>query len=902
MSKHKSEISNRKSVLSEAELSQIEQATSEYDWETVRDLTAEALNAPNLAPAEEFDLRWHRAKAFDNLWDLESAAGEMQQMLDLARTAADDARAANALNMLAFNFILVGKIEEAGEAAHEARALARTAKNPQLEARALNVLAWYASLVNEPEVSENYRRQALALAENGVSPQDETWALRDLRHAPSVRNDPWQIDELLARALRVARLHGDRLGELYALNAIAQSKTDLARQIDNRGMISILNNNLATWYSQFGLFRPAYIYAQEAVQFQQKSGAQTFVLWSLDTLAHNAREAGEYTRAQQAYATLSERASQSDSRLHAALASAGQGRLALDEGQFDKAQVLLETAINSFEGASELEDKVNTLVWLSAAFLARDELDKALESSAQAMAITAEEDFKSPNYPLQDLWLMRYRVLTAAADDADNNEAWAALDKARLAMFEPIANIGNEGLRRNYLNKVRANRAISETWAQEATKRGLSLAPFTEREATPAAVAEQMQRIVESGARLAAERDSDKLAEFILQEFVELSGVERAVVALYGGEQRGTPRQWTAAAGSEEVYKPAFTAFAWQFIDRAATTRTPLLFDTAGDVPDQGVPELHLRSVIALPLISQGKLWGVLYGDMGDLFGRLNENDRDILSLLANQAGAALENANWVETLEQQVDDRTAEAEAARAKAERANEAKSAFMSNISHELRTPLNAIMGFTRIVKRKTEDQIPQKQTENLDKVLSSGEHLLRLINTILDIAKIESGRMDVINSRFHIGQLIEATTTVSQPLLQPGVDLNLNIVLGVPEINSDQDKVKQILLNLLSNAAKFTHEGSITVSARQESDTLIISVDDTGIGMNEEALSRVFEEFQQADATTRKKYGGTGLGMPISKHLAQLLGGDLTVMSTEGEGSTFTFTLPIEAVNS
>jgi hypothetical protein len=149
-------MSERESVLSEAGLSQIEQAASECNWETVRDLTAEALNAPVLAPAEEFDLRWHREKAFDYLWDLESAAGEMQQMLVLARTAADDARAANALNMLAFNFILVGKFEEVVEAAHEARALARTAKNPQLEARALNVLGWHAIFVNEPEISEKY--------------------------------------------------------------------------------------------------------------------------------------------------------------------------------------------------------------------------------------------------------------------------------------------------------------------------------------------------------------------------------------------------------------------------------------------------------------------------------------------------------------------------------------------------------------------------------------------------------------------------------------------------------------------------------------------------------------------------------------------------------------------------
>jgi signal transduction histidine kinase len=249
------------------------------------------------------------------------------------------------------------------------------------------------------------------------------------------------------------------------------------------------------------------------------------------------------------------------------------------------------------------------------------------------------------------------------------------------------------------------------------------------------------------------------------------------------------------------------------------------------------------------------------------------------------------------------------EATAARAEAEHANQAKSTFMSNMSHELRTPLNAIIGFTRIVQRKAQGALPEKQIDNLGKVLSSSEHLLGLINTILDIAKIEAGRMDVTYGRFPIGPLIETCTTTSQPLLRPGVKLALDIPPGLPDLHSDQDKVRQILLNLLSNAAKFTHEGTITVRARlatpgnvgavREPPLLTVEVIDTGIGMNEEQLGRVFEEFQQADSSTTREYGGTGLGLPISKHLAQLLGGDLTAASVPGEGSTFTLTLPFDA---
>ena len=216
----------------------------------------------------------------------------------------------------------------------------------------------------------------------------------------------------------------------------------------------------------------------------------------------------------------------------------------------------------------------------------------------------------------------------------------------------------------------------------------------------------------------------------------------------------------------------------------------------------------------------------------------------------------------------------------------------------MSHELRTPLNAIIGFTRIVRRKGEDVLPQKQTENLDKVLTSAEHLLGLINTVLDISKIEAGRMDVLAANFRIGALIELCANTSQPLLKPGVVLEKQVDERLDLIYSDQDKLRQIVLNLLSNAAKFTSEGKVVLSARPEGEAnLRISVADTGIGINAEALPRIFEEFQQADNSTTREYGGTGLGLSISRNLAHLLGGDLTAESEPGKGSTFTLTIPI-----
>ena len=228
---------------------------------------------------------------------------------------------------------------------------------------------------------------------------------------------------------------------------------------------------------------------------------------------------------------------------------------------------------------------------------------------------------------------------------------------------------------------------------------------------------------------------------------------------------------------------------------------------------------------------------------------------------------------------------------------ESANRHKSAFLANMSHELRTPMNAIIGFNRLVMRRCKDILPEKHYQNLGKIAVSADHLLVLINTVLDLSKIEAGRMEVHPNEFELAPLLEACARTAEPLLNgKKVALVKDIGSGLPVMCTDQDNMRQIILNLLSNAAKFTERGRLVLAAKSENGDVSISVSDTGIGIQAEQLPRIFEEFTQVDGGTTRRHAGTGLGLAISQRLAKLLGGRIEVESEPGVGSSFTLTVP------
>jgi PAS domain S-box-containing protein len=235
--------------------------------------------------------------------------------------------------------------------------------------------------------------------------------------------------------------------------------------------------------------------------------------------------------------------------------------------------------------------------------------------------------------------------------------------------------------------------------------------------------------------------------------------------------------------------------------------------------------------------------------------------------------------------------------ERARDQALEATQTKSQFLANMSHELRTPLNAIIGFTRIVRRKTGPDIDTTQAENLDRILGSAEGLLTLINDILDLSRVESGRLDAFLSNFDPCDVARAVAQTLTPLAhQKGIEIGTEFPPDAIDVFQDEEKLRQIVLNLASNAVKFTERGSVMISVRSDGDDFVIAVDDTGAGIAEDAVDLIFEEFTQADGSTTRRYGGTGLGLTISLRLARLLGGTIEVVSDLGVGSTFTLRLP------
>ena len=306
-------------------------------------------------------------------------------------------------------------------------------------------------------------------------------------------------------------------------------------------------------------------------------------------------------------------------------------------------------------------------------------------------------------------------------------------------------------------------------------------------------------------------------------------------------------------------------------------------------LPNKFLPET--RSEMAVPMIVGEKVIGV-FDVQSKKSGNFTEDDAKIYTTLAVQVAIALQNARLY-----------VEQSATVTQLRELDRLKSSFLANMSHELRTPLNSILGFSDVMLEELDGPLTENMANDLGLIQKNGRHLLHLINDVLDMAKIESGRMNLLPEKFRVHEIIEEVTSITSTLAS-----EKNIALFIEnesdqevEITADRTRLRQVMINVVNNAIKFTEKGKISIRVADQDENILITVRDTGIGIPVDKLEAVFQEFTQVDTSSTRKAGGTGLGLPISRRLVEMHGGRLWAESTgiDGEGTTFFVVLPVEA---
>jgi signal transduction histidine kinase len=430
-----------------------------------------------------------------------------------------------------------------------------------------------------------------------------------------------------------------------------------------------------------------------------------------------------------------------------------------------------------------------------------------------------------------------------------------------------------------------------------------------------------LQLLLRANSAVVRATDEQALLEDICRVAVDVAGYPLAWVGRAEHDERSTVTT-VAAAGATEGFLDQISV-RWNdepegrgTVGNAIRTRRAAIARDLATNPDfapwrNALEGRNFATAIGVPIMEDENVYGalVVYATEADAFdttevGLLEDLGRNISHGMA-AIRARAERAVAIQALEagraeleDRVAERTSELVAARDVALSADRAKSAFLANMSHELRTPLNSIIGFTGILLQGLAGPLNGEQRKQLTMVQSSGRHLLALISDVLDLSKIEAGRLKVARDPFDLAAAIDHVVHAIRPQAErKGLSLTLDVADGLRTMTGDRRRVEQVLMNLLSNAVKFTDAGGVTVRARAADGRACVDVSDTGIGIDPANYDRLFRPFSQIDAGLARKHEGTGLGLSICRHLMDLMGGTISVGSRPGIGSTFSLTIPL-----
>ncbi len=546
--------------------------------------------------------------------------------------------------------------------------------------------------------------------------------------------------------------------------------------------------------------------------------------------------------------------------------------------------------------------------------------------------------------------MTRSRVATVVVAVAASSTVLAYL-LLRLPGWEAVAVVGatllpaglvlyGGGLRRasaevrRKQDEVVAQRDIALREVQRSTETNIEL------QRANAAMGDRVAELTalnEISVALSTTLDMDELIDRALQAVVTHLRFDRALVLL-ADDERGVLAGGRAVGGAPDMVERIATLelpldLAESQLVALYHADGPLLFrdvDQDAHEPNRALAKaLGVTSFVGTPIMTTTRAVGVLAVDNRSTGRQVGPSDGPLLYTLGNLLGAAIENARLYaeveaqkDVLEERVSQRTAqlaeameEAQAARAQAEAATASKSAFLASVSHELRTPLTSIIGFTRIIQKRMSEVIEPAVTADDPKVeralrqvdgnlvimAEEGDRLATLINDVLDLSKIEAGRIEWKMAPLDVGEVVARAAAATSALFeQSPVSFRLAVEPDLPTVVGDRDRLIQVVINLISNAVKFTREGHVTCRATRDGDEIIISVADTGVGIAPEDQATVFEEFRQVGDTLPDTPAGTGLGLPISRQIVEHHRGRIWLESAVGAGSTFSFSLPPAAL--